>query len=121
MTKLEQILEMMSDLSCAELDEVREATYQKQSEIEITCPRCNERITPYGTVDSKQYPDGWVPLVVEDDGELFYDWDHSDMKVGIDVYCPACELYIGTRQDIQEIWDKERNTDESKKNRKISH
>lgn len=120
MTKLDQILKMMSELSYKELHEIREATYQKQNEIEITCPHCKERITPYGTVDTEQYPDGWVPLVVEDDGELFYDWDHSEIEVGIDVYCPDCEEYIGTRYDIQEIWDRERNTDESKKDCKIN-
>ena len=107
MTKLEQILEMMSDLSCKELDEVRQATYQKRSEIEITCPHCSERITPNGTVYSEQCHVGWVPLVVEDDGELFYDWDRSELEVCVDVYCPECEEYIGTRYDIQEIWDRE--------------
>ena len=123
MTKLEQILKLLPYLDIDELEQLHERSRPKYESVEVTCPRCGKHAAMYGRV----YPEGakgTLPLCISPEGRhLFYDWYQSDVDVdvAVDVYCSSCGEYTGSRPDIQEIWDRERNTDGSKKNCKINH
>ena len=109
--QLDKVLSMLSELTCDELSKVREATYCKQHLVEITCPECGELTTVCGTIDACQYPYGTIDLVIDDDNDIFYDWDHMDVTLGIDCFCASCNKYLGTASDIQKLWDKEHESD----------
>ena len=109
--QLDEVLSMLSELTCDELSKVREATYCKQHPVEITCPGCGKLTTVCGEIDEYQYPSGTIDLVIDDDNDIFYDWDHMDVTMGIDCFCSSCNKYLGTASDVQRLWDKEHESD----------
>ena len=102
--QLNKVLSMLSDLTCNELMQVREATYCKQHPVEITCPGCGKLTTVCGDIDEDRYTSGTTDLVIDDDNNIFYDWDHMTVSLGIDCYCSECCKYLGSVSDVEALW-----------------
>lgn len=102
--KVAEIIKLMTELSTKELERVREATYAHQEKVEVICPHCKQLAVFTGQVDIFQPPDeGTIPLVVDDDGHVFYDWDHGDITLGVDCVCTNCGEYVSC-YDVEKIW-----------------
>lgn len=103
--KLEQILKLLPELTVSELDAVHEASLPDYEKVVIVCPKCHESTTVTGEVQPCD-ASGTLPLCVDPDTrKVFYDWYHSDVDVAVDACCENCAEYIGTRYEVQELYD----------------
>ena len=109
--KLEQILKLLPELTISELDAVHEASLPDYERVTIICPKCHESAIVIGVVQPLD-ASGTLPLCIDPDTHtLFYDWCHSDVDVAVDACCERCGEYIGTKYDVQELYDGEQLDD----------
>lgn len=106
--ELSKILDLLPLLNYEELATVYAKSAPTYSRPKIKCPRCGKYSEVIGKVDEHQPASGVVPVVVDrNEDYIMFDWHSGSADIYIDVscYCAHCNANLGSRADIQELYE----------------